>query len=85
VAAIFSAVVQQQGSRCYIEATGCARDVLMDCERVMRHPITGLKFFFDVTLDRSELMAKMKPVFVPRTLPVVLSREEVSALIAAMY
>jgi len=45
--------------------------------------ITGLKFFFDVTLDRSELMAKMKPVFVPRTLPVVLSREEVSALIAA--
>jgi len=28
--------------------------------------ITGLKFFFDVTLDRSELMAKMKPVFVPR-------------------
>jgi integrase/recombinase XerD len=45
--------------------------------------ITGLKFFFDVTLDRAELMAKMKPVFVPRTLPVVLSREEVSALIAA--
>ena len=29
--------------------------------------ITGLKFFFDVTLDRSDLMAKMKPVFVPRT------------------
>ena len=27
--------------------------------------ITGLKFFFDVTLDRAELMAKMKPVFVP--------------------
>ena len=40
--------------------------------------ITGLKFFFDVTLDRSELMAKMKPVHVPRTLPVVLSREEVT-------
>jgi integrase/recombinase XerD len=45
--------------------------------------ITGLKFFFDVTLDRAELMAKMKPVFVPRTLPIVLSREEVSSLIAA--
>jgi len=45
--------------------------------------ITGLKFFFDVTLDRAELMSKMKPVFVPRTLPVVLSREEVSSLIAA--
>ena len=36
-----------------------------------------------MTLDRSELMAKMKPVFVPRTLPVVLSREEVGSLIAA--
>lgn len=46
--------------------------------------ITGLKFFFDVTLDRAELMAKMKPVFVPHTLPVVLSREEVAALLAAV-
>jgi integrase/recombinase XerD len=45
--------------------------------------ITGLKFFFGVTLDRSELMAKMQPVHVPRTLPVVLSREEVARLIAA--
>ena len=45
--------------------------------------ITGLKFFFDVTLDRAELMARMQPVRVPRTLPVVLSREEVARLIAA--
>ena len=45
--------------------------------------ITGLKFFFGVTLDRGELMAKMQPVHVPRTLPVVLSREEVGRLIAA--
>ena len=45
--------------------------------------LTGLKFFFDVTLDRSDLMAKMKPVFVPRTVPVVLSREEVAQLISA--
>lgn len=45
--------------------------------------LTGLKFFFDVTLDRSELMAKMQPVRVPRTLPVILSREEVARLIAA--
>jgi len=29
-------------------------------------------FFFDVKLDRGELMAKMKPVFMPRTVPVVL-------------
>ena len=41
--------------------------------------ITGLKFFFEVTLDRGELMAKMDPVRVPRTLPVVLSRDEVAA------
>ena len=45
--------------------------------------ITGLKFFFDVTLDRGELLAKMQPVRVPQTLPVVLSREEVARLIAA--
>jgi integrase/recombinase XerD len=45
--------------------------------------ITGLKFFFEVTLDHGELMHKMQPVRVPRTLPVVLSREEVARLIAA--
>jgi integrase/recombinase XerD len=45
--------------------------------------ITGLKFFFDVTLDRGELMAKMSPVRVPHTLPVVLNRDEVARLIAA--
>ena len=45
--------------------------------------LTGLKFFFDVTLGHIELMAKMQPVKVPRTLPVVLSPEEVSRLIAA--
>ena len=45
--------------------------------------ITGLKFFLEVPLDRGELMAKMSPVQVPRTLPVVLSREEAARLIAA--
>jgi integrase/recombinase XerD len=45
--------------------------------------ITALKFFFEVTLGQGELMAKMQPVRVPRTLPVVLSRGEVSRLIAA--
>jgi site-specific recombinase XerD len=45
--------------------------------------ITGLKFFCEITLDRVELTAKMQPVHVPRTLPVVLSREEVARLIAA--
>ena len=33
--------------------------------------ITGLKFFCEVTLGQPELMAKMQPVRVPRTLPVV--------------
>ena len=44
--------------------------------------ITGLKFFLDVTLDRGELAKRMQYVRVPRTLPVVLSREEVARLIA---
>ena len=45
--------------------------------------ISGLKFFFNVTLDRPELMAKMQPVHLPRKLPVILSPEEVKRLIAA--
>jgi site-specific recombinase XerD len=45
--------------------------------------ITGLKFFFDVTLGRIDLMAKMQPVRVAQKLPVVLSRPEVARLIAA--
>ena len=45
--------------------------------------ITALKFFFETTLERGELMARMQPVRVPQTLPVVLSREEVARLIAA--
>ena len=42
---------------------------------------TGLSFFFEMTLNRPELTAKMRPVRVARTLPVILSREEVSRLI----
>jgi integrase/recombinase XerD len=45
--------------------------------------LTGLKFFFDITLDRGQVMAKMQPVQVPHKLPVVLSRAEVARLIAA--
>ena len=45
--------------------------------------ISGLKFFFDITLGRSELMSKMQTVRVPQKLPVVLSRDEVTRLIAA--
>ena len=45
--------------------------------------ITGLKFFFDITLDHAELMARMQSLHVPQKLPVVLSRGEVARLIAA--
>lgn len=45
--------------------------------------LSGLKFFFDVTLGHGELMVKMQPVPQPRPLPVVLSAEEVARLIAA--
>ena len=45
--------------------------------------ITGLKFFFDVTLERGELMARMSYVHVPQKLPVVLSRDEAARLIAS--
>lgn len=45
--------------------------------------ISGLKFFFNVTLDRPDVMAKMQPVHLPRKLPVILSPDEVKRLIAA--
>ncbi|HWR86954.1 MAG TPA: tyrosine-type recombinase/integrase [Acidiferrobacterales bacterium] len=45
--------------------------------------ISGLKFFFNITLDRPELVAKLQPVHMPRKLPVILSPEEVKRLIAA--
>ena len=45
--------------------------------------ITGLRFFFEVTLDRAKDMSKMRKVRVPEKLPVVLSREEVARLIAS--
>lgn len=45
--------------------------------------ICGLKFFFGITLDRPEAMAKMKPVHLPRKLPEILSPDEVKRLIAA--
>ena len=49
----------------------------------LNRAITGLKFFFTVTLDRPELMVRMQPVRVPRILPVVLSPDEVRRLIEA--
>ncbi len=45
--------------------------------------ITGLKFLFEATLGKPELMAKMHPVRMSRTLPIILSREEVNRLLDA--
>jgi integrase/recombinase XerD len=49
----------------------------------INNALSGLKFFFERTLDHAELMRKMQPVPVPHKLPVVLSRDEVARLIAA--
>jgi integrase/recombinase XerD len=46
--------------------------------------ITGLRFFFEITLGRGELMTMMSAVREPHKLPVVLSREEVARLLAAV-
>ena len=45
--------------------------------------ITGLRFFFEKTLDRPEALKRMSPVRVPQKLPTVLSVEEVARLLNA--
>ncbi len=45
--------------------------------------ITALRFFFEVTVGDPSIASKLKSVPVPRKLPVVLSREEVSRLLEA--
>ncbi len=45
--------------------------------------ITGLKMFFEVTLDRPEAMKKMRHIYEPRRLPEILSVEEVTRLLEA--
>lgn len=45
--------------------------------------ITALRFFFETTLNRADAVIKMSRVPVPRKLPVVLSRDEVTRLIDA--
>jgi integrase/recombinase XerD len=45
--------------------------------------ITASQFFFGVTLDRADATTKMSAVREPRTLPAVLSREDVARLIDA--
>jgi len=43
--------------------------------------ITGLRFFFETTLDHPELMKRMRHVYEPRKIPVILSLEEVTRLL----
>jgi site-specific recombinase XerD len=50
---------------------------------MLNSTITALRFFFGVTLDHAEVVAKMSSVREPHKLPVVLSREEVARLIEA--
>ncbi len=45
--------------------------------------ITGLKFFFEMTLERPEVMKKMRHVHQPRRLPAILSGDEVIRLLRA--
>ena len=45
--------------------------------------ITGLRFFFEVTLERPRVLKQMSPVRVAQTLPVVLSTDEVARLLEA--
>jgi site-specific recombinase XerD len=45
--------------------------------------ITGLRFFFEKTLDRSDALKRMSPLRVPQKLPTVLSVGEVARLLNA--
>ena len=45
--------------------------------------ITGLRFFFEVTLSRPDALTKMSHIYEPRKLPVVLSAQEVARLLQA--
>ena len=41
--------------------------------------ITGLRFFFEVTLDRADAMKRMRAVSMEQKIPTVLREEEVTA------
>ncbi len=45
--------------------------------------ITGLRFFFEVTLEDRHILRKMSTVYEPRKLPVILSPDEVKRLLEA--
>ena len=74
LAAFLKALARHRHALRTCAASSCTWSIEGTSPITLNATITGLKFFFDVTLDRGELMAKMQPVRVPRTLPVVLSR-----------
>jgi site-specific recombinase XerD len=43
--------------------------------------LSGLKFFFETTVDRPEVLKKVRHVYEPRKLPEILSVEEVTRLL----
>jgi len=45
--------------------------------------ITGLRFFFDVTLDNPNVLRKMSTIYQTRKIPVILSQKEVKRLLDA--
>ena len=51
----------------------------------LNRTITGLRFFFEVTLRRPDALELMSPVHEPRKLPVVLSAAEVEQMFDAPH
>jgi site-specific recombinase XerD len=49
----------------------------------INHTLTGLRFFYSVTLSRPEVLAKVSHVHEEEKLPVILSMEEVTRLLQA--
>jgi integrase/recombinase XerD len=49
----------------------------------LKSAVSGLRFFFDVTLDRPELGRHLSAVHQPRRAPVVLNQEEMARLLEA--
>ena len=47
--------------------------------------ITGLRFFFETTMENHEVMRKMSTIREPRKLPVILSPDEVKRLLEATF
>lgn len=54
-----------------------------DSTSTINSTISGLRFFFEVTLDDPKVMKKMSAIYQPRKIPVVLSQQEIKQLLDA--